>query len=119
MWWSICSGRGREDRPARLTLRAGPTISTCFGIAIRMYHNDHLPPHFHAEYQGQASQFGFSGEHIRPLEVFRDSDPLTDTRWTSARGPTWVSGTSGAYGKLTAGALTQWAVHSQLRVLDG
>jgi hypothetical protein len=29
-----------------------PVISFFFGITIRMYHNDHEPPHFHAEYQG-------------------------------------------------------------------
>lgn len=27
-----------------------PTISFFYGIAIRMYINDHLPPHFHAHY---------------------------------------------------------------------
>ncbi len=27
-----------------------PRISHFFGILIRMFHNDHLPPHFHAEY---------------------------------------------------------------------
>jgi hypothetical protein len=27
-----------------------PTISAFFGIVIRMFYNDHLPPHFHAEY---------------------------------------------------------------------
>ena len=27
-----------------------PTVSTFFGIFIRMFFNDHLPPHFHAEY---------------------------------------------------------------------
>ncbi|HUB26789.1 MAG TPA: DUF4160 domain-containing protein [Tepidisphaeraceae bacterium] len=27
-----------------------PTISIFFGIAIRMYYNDHAPPHFHAYY---------------------------------------------------------------------
>ena len=27
-----------------------PTISTFYGIAIRMYLNEHPPPHFHAEY---------------------------------------------------------------------
>ncbi|MDX2203959.1 MAG: DUF4160 domain-containing protein [Hyphomicrobiaceae bacterium] len=30
-----------------------PTISFFYGIAIRMYYNDHNPPHFHARY-GQA-----------------------------------------------------------------
>ena len=29
-----------------------PVISYFFGIYIRMYHNDHAPPHFHVEYQG-------------------------------------------------------------------
>ncbi|NET40301.1 MAG: DUF4160 domain-containing protein [Cyanothece sp. SIO1E1] len=27
-----------------------PEISRFFGIVIRMYFNDHQPPHFHAEY---------------------------------------------------------------------
>ena len=27
-----------------------PRISEFFGIAIYMYYNDHMPPHFHAEY---------------------------------------------------------------------
>ena len=29
-----------------------PIISSFFGIYIRMYHDDHPPPHIHAEYQG-------------------------------------------------------------------
>jgi hypothetical protein len=29
-----------------------PVISIFFGIVVRMYHNDHAPPHFHASYQG-------------------------------------------------------------------
>ncbi len=28
-----------------------PTISLFFGIIIRMYYDDHAPPHFHAYYQ--------------------------------------------------------------------
>lgn len=27
-----------------------PTISTFYGIIIRMFYNDHVPPHFHVEY---------------------------------------------------------------------
>jgi len=27
-----------------------PTISMFYGIVIRMYFNDHAPPHFHARY---------------------------------------------------------------------
>jgi hypothetical protein len=29
-----------------------PTISMFYGIVIRMFFNDHAPPHFHAEYGG-------------------------------------------------------------------
>lgn len=29
-----------------------PVISRFFGIVIRMFFGDHVPPHFHAEYQG-------------------------------------------------------------------
>jgi hypothetical protein len=27
-----------------------PQVSRFFGIIIKMYYNDHQPPHFHAEY---------------------------------------------------------------------
>jgi Domain of unknown function (DUF4160) len=27
-----------------------PTISTFYGIVIRMFYNDHAPPHFHVQY---------------------------------------------------------------------
>lgn len=27
-----------------------------------MFYNEHSPPHFHAEYQGQRGVFGFDGE---------------------------------------------------------
>lgn len=30
-----------------------PTISIFYGIAIRMYYQDHAPPHFHAVYAEQ------------------------------------------------------------------
>lgn len=30
-----------------------PTISSFFGILIRMYYRDHAPPHFHAVYGEQ------------------------------------------------------------------
>ena len=29
-----------------------PTLSIFFGIIIRMWHDDHPPPHIHVEYQG-------------------------------------------------------------------
>jgi hypothetical protein len=32
--------------------RAMPTISTFYGIIIRMFYDEHGPPHFHVSYQG-------------------------------------------------------------------
>lgn len=29
-----------------------PEISRFYGIVIKIVHNDHHPPHFHAEYAG-------------------------------------------------------------------
>jgi phosphomannomutase len=48
--------RGRGVRPGRHAPvvhaeNCGvPEISRFYGIVIRMYHDDHAPPHFHAEY---------------------------------------------------------------------
>ena len=41
-----------------------PSVSIFFGIIVRMYYNDHRPPHFHAEYQGQKATFDFNGKVI-------------------------------------------------------
>jgi len=38
-----------------------PYISMFFGIIIRMFYNEHNPPHFHAEYQGQRASFDIQG----------------------------------------------------------
>ncbi|MBI5292096.1 MAG: DUF4160 domain-containing protein [Chloroflexi bacterium] len=34
-----------------------PEISRFFGVIIRMYFDDHLPPHFHAIYGGAEAQY--------------------------------------------------------------
>src|SRR5207245_10568712 len=39
-----------------------PIISAFFGIVIRMFYQEHEPPHFHAEYQGQQSKFDLAGK---------------------------------------------------------
>ena len=39
-----------------------PVISTFFGIIVRMFYQDHEPPHFHVEYQGEHAKFSFAGE---------------------------------------------------------
>jgi hypothetical protein len=43
---------------------AMPTISRFFGITIRMYYDDHAPPHFHAYYGNSAAVI-----EIEDLEV--------------------------------------------------
>ncbi|HEY5957845.1 MAG TPA: DUF4160 domain-containing protein, partial [Polyangiaceae bacterium] len=35
-----------------------PTISRYFGIVIRMYFDDHAPPHFHASYGADEAEIG-------------------------------------------------------------
>ncbi len=42
-----------------------PYVSMFFGIIIRMFHNEHNPPHFHAEYQGQKGMFSIDGTIIK------------------------------------------------------
>lgn len=39
-----------------------PTISMFYGIIIRMYGDDHNPPHFHAYYQDYEAVFKLDGE---------------------------------------------------------
>jgi hypothetical protein len=43
-----------------------PEISRFFGISIRMYYDDHNPPHFHALYAGAEVEVG-----IDPLTVLK------------------------------------------------
>jgi hypothetical protein len=37
-----------------------PVVSSFYGILIKMYFGDHVPPHFHAEYGEYAAQFRIS-----------------------------------------------------------
>jgi hypothetical protein len=46
------------------TIDVVPIISAFFGIIIRMYFDDHAPPHFHAEYHGQDAMIDFRGRII-------------------------------------------------------
>lgn len=47
-----------------------PEISRFYGIVIRMYFQDHNPPHFHAEYQGMKAEY-----NIRTLDLLAGSLP--------------------------------------------
>ena len=47
-----------------------PEISRFFGIIIRMYFDDHSPPHFHALYGEHEAQVG-----VNPITVLRGDLP--------------------------------------------
>jgi hypothetical protein len=47
-----------------------PEISRFFGIVIRMYFDEHNPPHFHAIYAGREAQVG-----IDPIIVLEGKLP--------------------------------------------
>ena len=42
-----------------------PTISMFYGILIKMYYDDHNPPHFHAYYNNDEAVLTFDGTLIR------------------------------------------------------
>ncbi len=47
-----------------------PRICEFFGIVIRMFYNDHVPPHFHAEYAEHEAVY-----EIETIEVLRGRLP--------------------------------------------
>jgi hypothetical protein len=49
---------------------AMPEISRFFGIVIRMYFDDHNPPHFHAMYAGDEARVG-----IEPIAILEGALP--------------------------------------------
>src|SRR5208283_1484040 len=63
-----------------------PIISAFFGIIIRMFYNEHDPPHFHAEHQGQLAVFSFDGEiargriRSRTARELKKNGSITSTR---------------------------------------
>ena len=59
-----------------------PYVSMFFGIIIRMFHNEHNPPHFHAEYQGQRGAFNFDGNMIKGNIKSKTARKLI-TEWAS------------------------------------
>jgi hypothetical protein len=73
-----------------------PTIAYFLGIAVRMFFNDHDPPHFHVRYQGHRARVSIAdGEVIDgrlPPAVRRIVKEWTALRrdalmrnWTAAR----------------------------------
>lgn len=67
-----------------------PEISRFFGISIRMYFDDHNPPHFHAIYGTREAEFG-----IEPVSHLR-----------------------GRFSRRALGMVMEWAAMHQLELLD-
>jgi len=42
-----------------------PIICVFFGIVIRMFYDDHNPPHIHVEYQGKKALLDFRGNILK------------------------------------------------------
>lgn len=42
-----------------------PVVSTFFGIIVRMYYNDHNPPHIHVEFQDRKALVDFKGNVLK------------------------------------------------------
>lgn len=42
-----------------------PEISRFFGIVVRMFYDDHEPPHLHVEYQGNKAKIDFGGNALQ------------------------------------------------------
>jgi len=59
-----------------------PTIAYFLGIAVRMFFNDHDPPHFHVRYQGfRARSYIRRRSGRRPLAA----DSHATCEWTALR----------------------------------
>jgi hypothetical protein len=41
-----------------------PIVSVFFGIVVRMYYQEHEPPHVHVEFQGARASFALDGTCI-------------------------------------------------------
>lgn len=48
-----------------------PQVSRFFGIVIKMYYNDHQPPHFHAEYNEFIAEIGIDTFEVLQGELPR------------------------------------------------
>lgn len=53
-----------------------PVISYFFGIYIRMYFEDHAPPHFHVEYQGHEAFVAISDGRVLSGKLPKKAEKL-------------------------------------------
>ena len=55
-----------------------PTISKFFGISIRMYYDDHPPPHFHAYYAEDSAKIEIATLGVIPMPSLVSVKALDD-----------------------------------------
>ena len=82
-----------------------PTISLFFGIIIRMYYDDHAPPHFHAYYQEHSALILIATLEVRDGRLPRRAMAMV-LEWAALHGQE---------------LLTDWALaaeHKPLRQID-
>ena len=60
-----------------------PTISVFFGVSIRMYFDEHGPPHFHAYYGGESVVVDISTLEVRGGRISRRALAMV-LEWASA-----------------------------------
>lgn len=61
-----------------------PEICRFLSIIIKMYYDDHTPPHFHAEYQGKKAMFSIAtGKKIKGS--FPEKQATLVTAWAVLR----------------------------------
>lgn len=53
-----------------------PTISTFYGITVRMYYEDHAPPHFHVYYGEHEAVFEIASLRLRDGRLPRRAQAL-------------------------------------------
>jgi hypothetical protein len=61
-----------------------PEISRFFGIIVRMFFDEHNPPHFHAEFQGSKAVFDFNGNILKGSLASRTATKLV-REWIDLR----------------------------------
>jgi len=59
-----------------------PTISSFYGISIRMFFGDHAPPHFHAYEAGNEAQIRISDDEIVKGRLSKAAQGLVK-EWTA------------------------------------
>jgi hypothetical protein len=73
-----------------------PVVSRFYGITVKMYYDDHAPPHFHAQYGGDEAVLSIETREILRGELPKRAAQLIDewaalhreelrNNWTRAR----------------------------------